>query len=145
MLETKGHCPRILLERLGKQLLGSVGSGKTPGEPGEQSPPACRLGHLGNIWGIQIPRDARHMFCGLGKMQKAPFTTLTYFAEDDLIPEEAESPELARKSADPKPSRLSSSPSSRTYWPVTLGNSHNLPATGKWEQQKPLLTSYFEN
>lgn len=45
---------------------------------------------LGDILGILTPWDTKHLFCGLEKVQKAPFIMVTYFSKDYLTSEGAE-------------------------------------------------------
>lgn len=51
---------------------------------------SSRDSRFGKYFGNPDTRGNKHLFCGLGKMQKAPFMMVTYFAKDDLIPEAAE-------------------------------------------------------
>lgn len=90
VLGAKGHYLRIWPESMGKQLLGSVGSGKTLGESRGWSSNQPKAGTFGNILEMLTPGDTRHLFYGLGKTQKPAFMMVTDFAKDYLIPEEAQ-------------------------------------------------------
>lgn len=64
------HHPRILLAHLEKQFLGSVGSGKTSGEPRESSSTSLQAGTFGKHFGNLDTRGYQTHVLWLGKNAK---------------------------------------------------------------------------
>ena len=89
VLGTKGLGLRFRLEHLGEELLGSEGSGETPGGPRGLSSNQPEAGTFGNILEMMTPGETRHTSSMAWERCKRLHCDVTYFVKGYLIQEEA--------------------------------------------------------